>query len=82
MTKYIKKEDFERVLESSMDAVSNSFTESSIIKLIIGLLTVLFLAVSATIGLGIFIFYILMLILTILVCLPFVVIELFIRKKQ
>jgi hypothetical protein len=81
MTKYIKKEDFERIIESSIDTVGSSFVESTIMKMIIGAVTMLFGAIFVAVGLAIFIGFIATLLVVILISSPVVIAELAIRKK-
>lgn len=81
MTKYIKKEDFERIIESSIDTVGSSFVESTIMKMIIGAVTMLFGAIFVAVGLAIFIGFIATLLVVILISSPAVIAELAIRKK-
>jgi hypothetical protein len=81
MTKYIKREDFERIIESSIDTVGSSFTESIIMKLVIGIVSVLFGAIFTIFGLIIFICFMIALLTTILISSPFVIAEMAIRKK-
>lgn len=81
MTKYIKKEDFERIIESSIDTVNSSFVESTIMKMIIGAVTMLFGAIFVAVGLAIFIGFIATLLVVILISSPAVIAEMAIRKK-
>lgn len=81
MTKYIKKEDFERIIESSIDTVNSSFVESTIMKMIIGAVTLLFGAIFVAVGLAIFIGFIATLLVVILISSPAVIAEMAIRKK-
>jgi ABC-type uncharacterized transport system fused permease/ATPase subunit len=81
VTKYIKKEDFERIIESSIDSVGNSFTESVIMKLVTGVVTLLFGVLFVTIALFIFIGYMIVLLTAILISSPFTIAEMVIRKK-
>ncbi len=81
MTKYIKKEDFERIIEASIDSVGNSFTESVIMKLVTGVVTLLFGVLFVTTALFIFIGYMIVLLVAILISSPFTIAEMAVRKK-